>query len=169
MTTYNRRKEELISKLKNKEYRDAFVEESINIGIPFQIKTLREQREWTQKDLGNYSKMEQARISLLEDINYQKFTLSTLKRLASAFDIALIVRFTPFSDLVNWELNLSSESLKALSFDDEPYFKDVEATSDHTTIHPSDTSNKVVNIRDFFPSRTNESSTSRNTMTAGSV
>jgi transcriptional regulator with XRE-family HTH domain len=115
----------LIAELKNKEYRDAFVSEHIDTGIPFQVRALREQMGLTQKELAERAGMKQERISAIENPNNKNaFTLSTLKRLASAFDIALIVRFAPISQLVDWELKLSSESLQAVSFNEDPYFKE---------------------------------------------
>lgn len=122
----NKRKERLFEELKSKEYRDAFVSELIDTGIPFQIRALRKQRNWTQKELSEKSGMVQERISVLEDPNYAKLTLNTLKRLASAFDIGLLVRFVPISDLVKWELTLSPDSLNALSYDDDPYFEETQ-------------------------------------------
>lgn len=112
------RKRKIIEKLKDKEYRDAFAVEHIDTGIPFQIRALREQkdREWTQKELGVHTGMAQETISRIEDPNYGKLTLKTLKRLASAFDVALMVRFVPFSKLVDWELSLTPASLEAVSF-----------------------------------------------------
>ena len=122
----DKRKQNLIKELKNKEYRDAFVSEHIDAGIPFQIKAIREQRGWTQKQLGEnvHEVMKQEAISRLEDPNYASLTLSTLKKLASAFDVGLMVRFVPISDLAKWELGLTSESLKAVSFDEDSYFED---------------------------------------------
>jgi transcriptional regulator with XRE-family HTH domain len=117
----------LIADMKNKEYRDAFVSEHIDTGIPFQIRALREQRGLTQKELAERAGMKQERISAIENPNYKNaFTLSTLKRLASAFDIALIVRFAPISQLVDWELKLSPESLQVVSFNEDPYFREME-------------------------------------------
>jgi len=132
-----KRKEKLISKLKNKEYREAFVAELITTGIPFQIKALREQeqRKWTQKQLGEKAEMAQESVSRLENPNYAKFTLTTLKKLASAFDIGLMVRFVPFSELVEWEVNLSAESLETVSFDQESYFK--EQLNEHAITSPT--------------------------------
>jgi transcriptional regulator with XRE-family HTH domain len=117
------RKEKLKAQLKDKRYRDAFVSEHIDTGIPFQIRALRKQRELTQKKLSEITGMAQERISIAENPNYSRFNLKTLKRIASAFDVALIVRFVPFSELVNWELNLSSEALEAVSFEKDPYFQ----------------------------------------------
>jgi transcriptional regulator with XRE-family HTH domain len=119
--------QKLLTELKNKEYRDAFVSAHIDTGIPFQLRALREQRGLTQKELAERSGMKQERISAIENPNYKNaFTLSTLKRLASAFDIALIVRFAPISQLVDWELKISPESLQAVSFNEDPYFSETE-------------------------------------------
>lgn len=129
-----KRKEKLITKLKNKEYRDAFVAALIATGIPFQIETLRKQRKWNQKKLGELADMAQESISRLEDPNYGKLNLNTLKRLAAAFDIGLMVRFVPFSELVNWEINLSLESLEVSSFCSESYFKEQPERVDSSSI-----------------------------------
>lgn len=129
-----KRKNKLISKLKNKEYRDAFLAELITTGIPFQIRALREQRNLTQKQLGDQADMAQESISRLEDPNYGKLNLKTLKRLASVFDVGLVVRFVPFSELVSWEINLSSESLGALSFEQESYFQARSSQEDNFII-----------------------------------
>jgi transcriptional regulator with XRE-family HTH domain len=119
------RKRRLIEKLrKSREYREAFVAEIIDTGVPFQIYALREKKGWTQKELGERTKMAQETISRVEDPNYVQLTLKTLKRLASAFEVGLMVKFVPFSELVESELHLTPDSLKVLSFDEEPYFKE---------------------------------------------
>lgn len=125
MNIINRRKK-IIEDLRNKEYRDAFVMEHIDTGVPFQIRALREQkgREWSQKELGTRTKMAQETISRIEDPNYGKLTLKTLKRLASAFDVALMVRFVSFSELVEWEIHLTPQSLEAINFENDPYFNE---------------------------------------------
>jgi len=118
--------EELTKELQDKEGRDFYVADHINIGIPLQIRALREQkgREWTQQELAERAGMKQERISAIENPNYKNaFTLSTLLRLASAFDVALIVRFVPMGELVKWELSLSPDKLEAVSFEEDPYFK----------------------------------------------
>jgi len=40
--------------------------------------------------------------SRLESPDYGKHTLSSLKRIADALDVALVVRFVPFSQYINW-------------------------------------------------------------------
>lgn len=162
MTLHDRRKKKLIEQLKNKEYRDAFVEEHINTGISFQIKTLRNQRKWTQTKLGKLAKdMDQVRISVLESPNYEGVALSTLKKLASAFDVALIVRFAPISELVEWELNLSSESLEAIGFKEDTYFQKETEQSDLTQIIPPNLHADVINLKDRISTKSDSQNTLR--------
>jgi len=46
--------------------------------------------------------MSQNAISRLESPEYGKQTITTLKRLAAAMDVGLIVRLVPFSELIDW-------------------------------------------------------------------
>jgi ribosome-binding protein aMBF1 (putative translation factor) len=90
MTIIDKRKRNLIEELKDKEYRDAYVSSSIDVGVAFQIRALREQQELNQTQLAEKAKMLQERISALENPSHSP-TLSTLKKLAAAFDVGLIV------------------------------------------------------------------------------
>jgi len=70
--------------------------------------------------------MSQNNISRLENPDYGKFTLSSLKRIAEALDVALVVRFVPFSQYVKWlsgtpylDEGLRPEALAVESFDQE--------------------------------------------------
>ena len=108
---------QLWEKMRDKPYRDTFVAAHLSTNIAAQIQTIREQRGWTKKQLAQNTGMSPSRITVMEDPSYEKFTLTTLKRLASAFDVALIARFTPFSDLVDWVADLSPEKLEAPEFE----------------------------------------------------
>lgn len=108
-----------IARLKNKEYRDAFVASQISVGLPFQIRALREQRDWKQSRLAAEADMLQPRISAMERPGESKFNLETLRRLASAFDVALEVRFVPFSDLVDWSDRFNPDDFRIVSFKDD--------------------------------------------------
>ena len=90
----------LIEDFKDKEFAHAYAEEFLNTSIATQIKILREQRGWTQSDLATKSGMKQSRISLLENINYDRWSITTLKKLANAFDLALAVSFESFTDRI---------------------------------------------------------------------
>jgi transcriptional regulator with XRE-family HTH domain len=77
---------------------------------------MREDRKWSQKEFGRRAGMAQGRVSVLEDPDYGKPTITTLKRIASAFDVALVVRFGPFSELAELATNLSPEDLAVPDF-----------------------------------------------------
>lgn len=125
----NQEREALKKRLRNKEHRDAFVSASVDQTIPFQIRALRlaKERNWTQEDLATQAGMKQAAISRCENQTEGQFNIRTLKTLAAAFNVGLIVRFAPFSELVEWEVNMSPESLEVPSFDREEYFKEKPA------------------------------------------
>ena len=108
---------QLWEKMRDKPYRDTFVAAHLSTNIAAQIQTIREKRGWTKKLLAQKAGMSPSRITVMEDPSYEKFTLTTLRRLASAFDVALIARFTPFSDLVDWVAELSPEKLETPEFE----------------------------------------------------
>lgn len=103
-------------KFRDKEYRDSFVSADISATLAAQVYALRERRGWTQKQLADTTGMAQARISLLEDPSYDKQTLTTLKRLASAFDVGLMVRFVPLSEQLRRTVEGVTEALEVTDF-----------------------------------------------------
>lgn len=105
------RRKQIIENLKDKESRDFFVEQYISTSIPFQIRAIRESLAKTQKSLAKEMQTGQSVISQLENSDYGNFTFNTLKKLASIFDVALIVKFASFSELVDIFLNLSPEKI----------------------------------------------------------
>lgn len=105
--------------LSDKEYRDAFVASQLRIGLPMQCRALRENREMTQARLSEITGMSQPRISEIESPGARKFTLETLLRLASAFDVALQVRFVPFNILVNDDEAIDLNSFYIPSFEED--------------------------------------------------
>jgi len=123
-------RQQIVAKLSDKEYRDIFVSEQINTGLAFQIQAMREKRGWTQAELGEKTGMAQSRISVMEDANYSRLSLNTLKRLASAFDVALVVRFEPFSGLVEHFVHLDSSSLNVASFENDSFANEVVVPDD---------------------------------------
>jgi len=108
------------------EARTRFVESHLSKNLAFQIRILRDQERSSQEELAKRVGMNQNAISRLENPSYGKATLTTLKRIASAFDVALVVRFVTFGQLVDWvsdtpflDKGLSSHSLGVLNFAQE--------------------------------------------------
>jgi transcriptional regulator with XRE-family HTH domain len=125
-------KAQKIARLKSKEYRDAFVASQISVGLPFQIRALREQRGWKQSRLAGEAGMLQPRISAMERPGESKFNLETLRRIASAFDVALEVRFVPFSELLDWSERFDPDNFKVPEFEDDAALDLQESASDTT-------------------------------------
>ena len=118
MTEVNKR-EQIWQSLSDPEYRHQFVEEEINVGIAFQIRSLRKRQDLRQGDLAKRMGIRQPLVSSWENPNYGKYSLGTLKDLAKAFDMGLLVRFVPFSALVDWTVNLASDVIAPPSFTEE--------------------------------------------------
>ncbi len=115
-------KHDLLNSLKDREFRAAWNLENVYTTICFQLRALREQREWSQGELGKQvkPKMAQERISILEDPNAEsKPTLNTLLRLAAAADVGLEVRFVPFSTVLSRSVHTDMHELEVDSFADE--------------------------------------------------
>lgn len=110
----------LFQKLKEPEYRKAFVASQINVGIPFQIRALLKSRPgWTQTTLAKKAEMRQPSISALLTPGKTRPNIETLRRIANVFDCGLIVRFAPFGELAKWSEDFSPESFTVPSFDEE--------------------------------------------------
>lgn len=87
----------LWARLSDKDYRTAYLDEAVNARLSSQIYSLRVSRGLTQSDVARLTGIAQPTLSRLEaDAN--GVTTTTLKRLASAYDVALSVKFVCFSE-----------------------------------------------------------------------
>jgi transcriptional regulator with XRE-family HTH domain len=103
----------------DKEYAHTFINEILCAKIATQIKVLREQNNWKQEDLAKEAHLTQETISRMENVNYSSWRISSLKKLAKAFDLALHVSFENFSTELNSITNIDRESLERTSRNDE--------------------------------------------------
>lgn len=108
-----------VEKLRDPEYRKAFVASQINVGIPFQIRALLKARGITQDWLAKKTGMLQPRISGLMTPGKTHPNIETLRRVAEAFDCGLAVRFVPFTELAEWSERFDPETFKVPDFDTE--------------------------------------------------
>ena len=130
VNTDSTRRQQIVASLSNKESRDAFVDAEISTTVSFQIREMRKARDWTQEELANRIGSDQPTISKFEDPDYATFAITSLKRLASAFDVALAVRFVPFSQLV--DDTVSSTTLAVPSYGDDLHLDTNEKASLHS-------------------------------------
>lgn len=105
---------------KSKTDRHRFLANHLSANIAAQIFSLRtaEERNWTQAQLAKEAGIGQPRIPVYESPDYGAFSLTTLKKLAYAFDGALIVKFVSFDELASEIANQSSDNLAIAKFED---------------------------------------------------
>ena len=109
-----------ISELTEKEAREQYAADLLDSYIALQIKTLRQQRGWSQEDLAALAGKHQSQISAMEQIDFRSWKVSTLRRLADAFDLALVVRFESFGTFLKEILPVERAALERLSYADDP-------------------------------------------------
>lgn len=100
----------LLPRLKDKRYRDLFIASQINKLIPYQIRALRAARNnMTQEELAERAETTQSVISRIQNRGASNLNIKSLLKLASAFDVALVVRFEPIDKFIDWVDDLSPE------------------------------------------------------------
>lgn len=105
--------------MQKKDYRDSYVSAHLSNTVASQIFMLREANGWTQTQLAEKAGMRQSRISALEDPNNENLEIKTLKRLASAYDVGLTIRFVRFSEIVNWADKMTPAELAPTNFNSD--------------------------------------------------
>jgi DNA-binding XRE family transcriptional regulator len=122
---------DLLTRLHNREYREAFISSTINSTVAYQIRGLRKLHDLDQAELGNLAGMKQTAISRLENPDYGNLSVNTLKRIAKAFDVGLIVRFAPFSEILRWRFSMNQRDMAPPAFSMDAGL-DTGAFSGHT-------------------------------------
>jgi transcriptional regulator with XRE-family HTH domain len=113
------KEKQIRASLANKEYREALAVEHVNTTLAIQIRNMRENNEWKQSDIAQRLGKHQETISQWENPDYGRYSITSLKALAAAFDVALLVKFTSFSELVSDMMNLSTNRLSPPSYSKE--------------------------------------------------
>jgi transcriptional regulator with XRE-family HTH domain len=80
---------------------------------------MRQKLELSQKDLARELGTSQNAIYRLESPKAVRPNISTLERLAEFFDVGLVVRFAPFSEIADWTLNMQPETIEVPNFEDD--------------------------------------------------
>jgi transcriptional regulator with XRE-family HTH domain len=102
---------ELLSELEIPKYHDYFVASQLNKGFSFQMRALRASQELTQGDLAGLAKTKQSVISRIETNGVSNLSVKSLLKLASAFNVGLVLRFVSLEHLLDWKNPISLEEL----------------------------------------------------------
>ena len=104
-------------------YRREYVDSLTDSYLATQIQVLREQRDWSQEKLAEVAGLGQSQISKFEDVDNSSWQGRTLKRLAKAFDLRLVIRFESFGTALTDIEQMNRRELERLSFKDDPVFQ----------------------------------------------
>jgi len=102
----------MFKKFKDKRYRDAFLASQVRRMIPKQVRAIRDAQGMTQQELADAAHTTQTVISRIEKGSGSgNLTIKSLLNLASALDVALVIRFEPIDRLIEFTENLSSNDI----------------------------------------------------------
>ncbi|OMG54703.1 hypothetical protein BJN45_05695 [Azonexus hydrophilus] len=99
--------------------REAYVEAELVNGLAHQIRIIRQQRGWSQKDFAKKLGTTQTTVSRLEDPSYGRYSIRSLLSVSKVFDVALFVRYLPFSKFVPSVWDTSPENFEAAPYAEE--------------------------------------------------
>ncbi len=112
--------ESLRQELKDPEYSEGYAESFLDSYIATQIKVLREQAGFSQQQLAVALGTKQGVISRIENVNYSKWNVSTLKKLARAFRVRLKVSFETYGSLLSDVESFSRDNLQRTPREADP-------------------------------------------------
>ena len=108
-----------IALLMKKSHRDSYLANEIGATLPGQIRALRERRGWSPADLADRARLSEMGLRALETPGADQFTVETLRRIASAFDVALSIRFVTFGEFVDWSDRFNPDQFGVPDFNEE--------------------------------------------------
>ena len=114
-------------KLAKRNYRHAMVDAEIRHGITDQIRAMRLRAGWSQADLARKIGTSQPNVARMEATRDKYLSFPTLLAVAEAFDVGIVVRFAPFSEIVRRSFDKSEFEQAPLSYEEEVRFT-TEAT-----------------------------------------
>lgn len=113
--SFGSRKETAKNIIEDKEFRDFYTETHLRKLVPYQMRTMRTERDWSQTFAAEILGKGQNALSRLESPAYGKLTLQTLLEIAKGYDVGLVVKFVPYSKLLREYEDVSFDALSAPS------------------------------------------------------
>ncbi len=103
----------------DREYRADYIRAKLEVLIPSQLRALRLRQDKTQPELAQMADMKQSRISAMETPGKVNFNLHTLVRMAATLNVAMTVKFVPFSEMLGWENEYSQDIFNVTQLSDD--------------------------------------------------
>jgi transcriptional regulator with XRE-family HTH domain len=103
---------EKLEALRDKPYQEAHASAGISAGVSTQIQQMRKERNWSQRALAEKIGTKQPAVSRIENAESgPEFQIRTLLKIASAFDVGLMVRFVPFDEVLDDQAALTYDQI----------------------------------------------------------
>lgn len=116
-------RQKLVSRLINeRDFRADYIRAKLEVLVPSQLRALRLRQELTQPVLAEMAGMKQSRISAIETPGKVNFNQETLVRIAATHKVGLIMKFVPFSEMLDWENDYSQDSFNPTRLDNDADF-----------------------------------------------
>lgn len=108
-----------LEELRDDEFRNGFVADHVRTRFALLVRTLREQRGWSQAELGQRLGKPQSVVSRLENPDYGKITLQTFIEVAAAFGLPIYIDMPDWDEWFRLMSDMSIQNLERDSFDIE--------------------------------------------------
>lgn len=125
--------------LKDKELRNKSLADQIKIGLRYQLRSLRDSQDLTQKDLADLIGTKQSVISRLER-NAERVSLPTLLDIAEALDVGVVVRFESIDTVLDWYSEPSQKKMTPRK--SEEVLKELESKDNEGKLAECDNADK---------------------------
>jgi hypothetical protein len=107
----------LTEKLRNKRYRDSYVDANVRRFLAQQFRALR--GDMSQEEFGKLIGKPQSVVSRLEDPAYGKFALQTLLEVAASLNRAVVARIVDFPTFLRFTEDVSQQAICPSGYDPE--------------------------------------------------
>ena len=139
---------ERISRLKSdRRSRESYIKSKLGVLVPSQIRALRLKSNTPhQKDLAKAAGTHQSRVSMIERPGEANLTLEKLAWIASVHKVGIIIKFVPFSEMLQWENGFSQDAFNVTPIDQDVAFLSPEL---YATMYPAEvqsTANESISI-----------------------
>jgi len=122
--------EQFIEQLSDRELRDEYVADRVRSRFALLIRALREQRGWSQAELGRQMGKPQSVVSRLEDPEYGKLSLQSMLEVAQAFDLPIWIDLPEWDEWFRLIGDVEASRLRRRSFDSHLLKEQARAAKD---------------------------------------
>ena len=103
-------------RFRSKDYRISYMASRVRTSIAWQIRQLRESNGMSQSELAKRTGTRQSAVSRLENTEYGRARIQTLLDVATALDVALIVKFVSYDEFLYQHGSMEPSALSVETF-----------------------------------------------------